>query len=201
MRRIDIYSSGWLKAPDMLAAGETQGLDLTIKAISTSQMDNGDEQRSLTFVEDERKLGLNATNWDSIAAITGKDDDDGWVGTVINVYPHKLDRPYNGKTHGIRVQIPQGVGPAKGPAKTPPARANAADGARKHAFEAMKLTLAPDATREEIGAAWLKAVSAMFPGKQQVELTAAQWTQLQSSFSTYQGEPEAKGIDSSDIPF
>lgn len=197
MRRIDIYTSGWMKAPDMLAAGQLHGLDLTIKEVTTSTMDNGEEQRTLAFVEDERRMGLNATNWDSIAALTGKDDDDGWTGTVINVYPHKLDRPYNGKTHGVRVQAPQGIDPAT--ARQKPAGPGGAESARKAAFRVMKATMLPTATSEELGAAWIKAVSTMYPGVPQIQLTAAQWTALQSSF-TYKGEPVAAPVED-EIPF
>jgi len=105
-RRGETYSSGWLKASDLLDTGNKDGLDLTIKSLSTSEMDDGKVQRVLAFEEDERQLGLNVTNWDALAEMFAADDDDDWVGCVCNVYPHKLDRIYNGKTHGLRVRLP-----------------------------------------------------------------------------------------------
>lgn len=112
-RRGEIYSSGWIKASDLLDTGHPNGLDLTIKNIRTSEMDDGKVQRTLSFEEDDRELGLNVTNWDSLADLFKADDDDAWVGKVCNIHPHKLDRPYNGKTHGVRVGAPRGIGPAK----------------------------------------------------------------------------------------
>lgn len=127
MKRGETYSSGWLKAQDMLDQGKLNGMDLTIKSVTTSTMDDGKVQRVLAFNEDDRELGLNVTNWDSIAGITSQDDDEHWIGSVVNVHPIKLDRPYNGKTHGLRVRSPQGIGPARAnghapaPAPTRPA--------------------------------------------------------------------------------
>jgi len=105
-RRGETYSSGWMKASDLLDTGNKDGLDLTIKSLSTSEMDDGKVQRVLAFEEDERQLGLNVTNWDALAEMFAADDDDDWVGCVCNVFPHKLDRIYNGKTHGLRVRLP-----------------------------------------------------------------------------------------------
>lgn len=113
MKRGETYSSGWLKAQDMLDQGKVNGLDLTIKTVTTSTMNDGKVQRVLSFNEDDRELGLNVTNWDACAELSGKDDDEHWPGFVINVHPIKLDRPYNGKTHGLRIRPAQGVGPAR----------------------------------------------------------------------------------------
>lgn len=119
MKRGETYSSGWLKAKDLFDQGKADGITLTIKSIRTDQMDDGKVQRVLSFHEDERELGLNVTNWDTIATITGKDDDDHWLGQRITVYPHKLDRPYNGATHGIRVRSPQNGAPRPMPSTAP----------------------------------------------------------------------------------
>ena len=119
MKRGETYSSGWLKSQDMLDQGKVNGLDLTIKSVTTSTMNDGKVQRVLAFNEDDRELGLNVTNWDAVADLSGKDDDDEWPGTVVNVHPIKLDRPYNGKTHGLRIRPPQGVGPARMAASGP----------------------------------------------------------------------------------
>ena len=105
-RRGETYSSGWMKASDLLDAGDKDGFDLTIKSLRTAKMDDGKVQRVLAFEEDDREFGLNITNWDELADMFTADDDDNWVGCVFNIYPHKLDRPYNGKTHGLRVRPP-----------------------------------------------------------------------------------------------
>lgn len=110
MKRGEIYSGGFLKASDLIDKGQADGIDVTIKAVHTDTMDDGKQQRILSFHETDQQLGLNVTNWDSIAVIAGVDDDDHWVGLKIRVYPHRLDRPYNGKTHGIRVRAVVGGG-------------------------------------------------------------------------------------------
>lgn len=112
MKRGETYSSGWLKAADMLDQGHGDGLNLTIKGIRSHKMDDGKTQRVLAFEEDERELGLNQTNWDSVAEVTGKNDDDEWIGKRICAYPQKLDRPFQGFTHGMRIKAPTDRSPA-----------------------------------------------------------------------------------------
>lgn len=119
MKRGETYSGGWLKAQDLLDQGKNDGIVVTIKSIRTSEMDDGKVQRAIAFNETDQELGLNVTNWDAIAAITGEDDDDNWVGAKIVVYPHRLDRPFNGKTHGIRVKAANGTPRQAMPAARP----------------------------------------------------------------------------------
>lgn len=109
MKRGQVYSSGWLKAKDMLDQNLPNGMDLTIKGAKEGSLDDGSRQVVLSFHEDERELGLNATNFDTICDIFKVDDSDYFAGKKINAFPHKLDRPYNGATHGIRVRLPIGV--------------------------------------------------------------------------------------------
>lgn len=106
MKRGETYSSGWLKAADMLDQGHADGLNLTIKGVRSHKMDDGKTQRVLSFHEDDRELGLNQTNWDAVAEVSGKNDDDEWIGVRICAYPQKLDRPYQGYTHGMRIKAP-----------------------------------------------------------------------------------------------
>ena len=198
MKRGETYTSEWLKAGDMLEAGQDAGLNLTIAKIATQTMDDGKQQRVLGFRETEKHLGLNATNWDAIAAITGEDDDDRWVGKRINIYPHRLDRPYMGKTHGVRVRACSAA-PA---ATSTPVTAEQVEIARKSAFEAMKRLGPPGATQDELKRSWVDSITAMFPGRRQIELAAADWDKLRLSFEGYRGEtPAAAPIADDDIPF
>lgn len=202
MKRSDIYESNWIKSQDMLDQGLDHGLNLTISAIETNTMDDGREQRVLSFKESDKRLGLNATNWDSIAAITGEDDDDNWIGTCINVYPHKLDRPYMGKTHGIRVRAVQGSRVSRG-AAAPKVTAEQIAAGRKAAFEALKAQLPPGTGVVELKKAWLEALGKMFPGRRQIELTLADWQKFKSELEGYAGEPDpaAAAFKDDDIPF
>lgn len=200
MKRSDAYTSNWLKAKDLLEQGRGNGLDLTIKASKLSEMDDGAKQVSLSFDEDERALGLNATNFDSLVLMTGKDDSDDWAGMVINVFPHQLDRPYNGATHGIRVRAPRGVGPAKSNVRTAPAAGNALVEARNAAFTALKLISAPDISREEITKAWAAVILKTHPGRKQSELTAGDWESVKAQIEGYSGEAAPDWIPA-DLPF
>lgn len=116
MRKADVFPSKYLKAEGLALGGGRYGtLTLTIESVSTSEpFDDGKVQRVLHFKEDGRELGLNATNWDTIAYITGKDDDDHWGGSKIELYvdPHVR---FGGKiVPAIRVRAPQGVAPVGG---------------------------------------------------------------------------------------
>ena len=200
MKRGQIYESEWLKAGDMLEAGQDAGIDVTVARIATHELDDGRQQRVLSFRETEKKLGLNATNWDAIAAITGDDDDDLWIGKRINVYPQKLDRPFMGKSHGVRVRACSHHSSVAAP-RLQPVTAVELEASRKAAFEMMRRLGPPGATQEELKKAWMDSIASMFPGRRQIELTAADWDRLRGSFE-YRGEPAApKVIADDDIPF
>lgn len=113
MRKSEVFPSKYLKA-DCLAQGNGRygTMVLTIAGISTSEpFDDGKVQRVLTFKEDGRELGLNATNWDTISFITGKDDDDEWVGAKIELFVDPMVR-FGGKiVPAIRVRAVAGTAP------------------------------------------------------------------------------------------
>lgn len=86
MKGNEIFGSGkYLKASCLEQKDGTFGtLTLTIKGKpETKEFDDGKSQRVISFREDERKLGLNKTNWNMIARISGKDDDDEWDGVRV----------------------------------------------------------------------------------------------------------------------
>lgn len=101
MKRDDIYGSGeWIKVKDgtLNIDGKPKRITLTVgKWMDVQEWDNGN-QRVVSFVElggeEGQKLGLNKTNWNSIAEISGHDDDANWPGTVIELYVDKTD--FNG---------------------------------------------------------------------------------------------------------
>jgi len=116
MRKADVFPSKYLKAEGLAIGGGRYGtLTLTIESVSTSEpFEDGKVQRVLHFKEDGRELGLNATNWDTIAYITGKDDDDHWAGARVELYVDPMVR-FGGKTvPAIRVRAPQGTQPVGG---------------------------------------------------------------------------------------
>lgn len=191
MKRGETYSSGWLKSQDMLDKGLTEGMDLTIKSIRTSEMNDGGVQRVLAFNETDQELGLNATNWDSLAELTGKDDDDLWLGFKFNAYPHKLDRPFNGKTHGIRIR--------GNSARAASAGGNSTEDARKAAFVEFKKTLLPDLSREQTGVEWNALLAKVFPGKKQTALTVGDWQTVKAAITGY--DPAAEVQKDNDLPF
>ena len=204
MKRSDTYTSGWVKAKDMLEQGFSNGQDLTIVGIESKTMDDGNKQRVLSFDEIEQKLGLNATNWDEIASLTGKDDDDLWIGSRFNFFPHKLDRPYQGATHGIRVRHPldDSFRPAPGAARTAPRAApvaartapgptySAAQG-RTDAWKLYRKNNPGEIAAVTPG--WLALLANVFPGKQQQVYTVENWRRVQQYIENpapYQGEPD-----------
>lgn len=126
-RRADTYGGEWIKATQSgnIEAGPDMPRDddrmiLTIKGKATShEWDDGKKQRVLSFAETEMRLGLNATNWDAIAAMTGQEDDDNWGGTVIELFV--VPEPKSKTGHAIRVRKPKSAKPAAAPAATTPA--------------------------------------------------------------------------------
>jgi hypothetical protein len=122
-RRADTYGGEWIKATQSgnIEAGPDMPRDddrmiLTIKGKATShEWDDGKKQRVISFAETEMRLGLNATNWDSIAQITGQEDDDNWSGTVIELFV--IPEPKSKTGHAIRVRKPRNA-PAASTATT-----------------------------------------------------------------------------------
>lgn len=88
MKKSEIYTSNFLKASTLIDRKQ-RSMTLTIKGISTHAFDDGKKQRVLSFEEIDEALGLNPTNWDTIASLLGKDDDDDWIGDKITIYVTK----------------------------------------------------------------------------------------------------------------
>lgn len=122
MRKSDTYGGNYLKATrnatiDM--PGTPESAILTIKALESHEFDDGKKQRVLLFHEIEQKLGLNVTNWDAIARITGQDDDDNWLGAKIELFVIPEQKSPTG--YAVRVKKPSGQ-PAAAPAPAAPAQ-------------------------------------------------------------------------------
>lgn len=143
-RKSDTYKSNYLKADQLKQSdGSYEELTLTIAEVTSGEFDDGTKQRILSFEGDERQLGLNVTNWDTIALITGKDDDDDWVGSKIVLYvdetvkykgkpcpairikrPAKTDAAPRTQTRATPADAPPGDGP---PGDGPPGDDNSTD--------------------------------------------------------------------------
>lgn len=130
----DVYGGKYIKATPSGFIGipglpdECDAVVLTIKGeLGTTEFDDGKRQRVASFEETEMTLGLNLTNWNAIAALSGKDDDDDWDGLTIELFVVPEDKSQTG--HAIRVRKPRAntfrYGKAKQAAK--PAAKEAAD--------------------------------------------------------------------------
>jgi hypothetical protein len=119
MRRNQAYPSKWLKAEDL------NGQDLTvhIKAIDSTEFDDGNTQRVLYFADAKIKpLGLNVTNWETISDLHGEDDDD-WIGCAVTLYPTKTKNQQGQRVACIRVRDEKPAQSGKAP-RTPIERNN-----------------------------------------------------------------------------
>lgn len=117
MKATDVFPSNFLKAENLKNdAGKYGTMIVTVKSIDTSEFDDGKKQRVLSFEETPQALGINKTNWNTIAEITGQDDDDNWIGACLELWVD-TNVFYQGKRHpGIRIREPQcGVWPDKAP--------------------------------------------------------------------------------------
>lgn len=116
-RKSEVYGGDWIKATkggliDIPGLGlEMEKVVLTIRGeIVTKKFDDGQEQRVISFAETEMKLGLNGTNWDAIAEISGKDDDLHWQGVRIELFA--IPQPKSPTGHAIRVRKPRNQPPS-----------------------------------------------------------------------------------------
>lgn len=113
-REIDVYgASAFMKATrngTLAIDGEPYEVTGTIAKIDTSTFKDKEtgkdkQQRVIHWKEDLPALGLNKTNWGTICAFTGKDDDDDWIGERIECFVVPVEISPTG--YGIRVRKPR----------------------------------------------------------------------------------------------
>jgi hypothetical protein len=102
MRKSEAFPSRFFKAEDV----KERPIVLTIDRMYQDRI--GPEKKDkniLAFLDTEKELVCNATNWDAIADITGSADSDDWHGHRI-VLAHALVEFQGKKVPGIRVISP-----------------------------------------------------------------------------------------------
>jgi len=122
VKRSEAFPKNWMTAADLAGKPDV----VTIKNVTFEPikgLDGKEKEKVVVYVARKYKpLILNATNFDSITAITGSDETDDWPGTKIEYYPSTV--PVNGQIKDcIRIRKPETVAKAK-PKKgsdTPPA--------------------------------------------------------------------------------
>lgn len=121
MKITEVYSTsgGFLKAEDI-----AKPTTATIESIELVTKDYGDgkgekSQLVLHFVGKEKVLGLNFTNANKLAELTGSPESDDWIGTTIKLFVEKA-KVGNEMKNVIRVwpELPEQVTPEPTPAPT-----------------------------------------------------------------------------------
>lgn len=121
MKLNEVYSTGggFLKADDI-----QKPTTATIESVKMVTKDYGDgsgpkSQIVLGFYGKEKQLGLNFTNANKIAELTGKDDTDDWVGVTIKLHVEKIKVGTEMKP-SIRIwpELPEQVTPEPTPEPT-----------------------------------------------------------------------------------
>ncbi len=89
MKAHEAFPSKYIKTEDL----EGKSVPVTIERVITETIKRDDgateEKRIVYFRGGQRGMVLNQTNWNAIADISGKDDDDDWPGTKVVLYPTK----------------------------------------------------------------------------------------------------------------
>lgn len=187
MKKADVYPAGkFLKTArdgSIDIAGNPLTVQGTIASMTTHEFDDGRSQRVIHFSEELPDLGLNVTNWNAIAAFTGKDDDDEWIGMRIEMFAVPETKSQTGQA--IRVRRPRAdAAPATRPAATssnePTASASTnAQLIRKDAWRAFQAAR-PGMSVDEITPAWRELCTSVGGGKDPKEFTAGDWTKVKS---------------------
>ena len=122
MKKHETYKGNFLKAESLtLGNGKFKTMTVTITEITSHTFDDGKAQRVLTFRETEQQLGLNLTNWDSVAEITGKDDDDEWIGARVELWVDKNVMYGGKKMPAVRIRAVGGATAGDDAPPKPPA--------------------------------------------------------------------------------
>jgi hypothetical protein len=98
MKASGVYSKG-LKAEDLADCGV---MVLTINDCKLAQFEGQQDKIELNFGETDKTLILNVTNKDVLCEALG-DETDNWPGAKIQLVRTKLDRPFKGQTHTLRI--------------------------------------------------------------------------------------------------
>ena len=112
VKRSDAFPKNWMTAADLAGKPDV----VTIKTVTLEPikgLDGKEKEKVVVYVARKYKpLILNATNFDSIAAIAGSDETDDWPGTKVEYYPSTV--PFNGQIKDcIRIRKPGTVAKAK----------------------------------------------------------------------------------------
>jgi hypothetical protein len=88
MKKSDAFPSRWFKSEDV----KNNPIVVTIDKLYQDLVGSDKEEKNiLSFTDTEKELICNATNWDSIADITGETDSDDWHGHKIVLVHERVD--------------------------------------------------------------------------------------------------------------
>jgi hypothetical protein len=121
VKRSEAFPKNWMSAADLGGKPDVATIkNVTLEPIKG--LDGKEKEKVVVYVARKYKpLILNATNFDSIAAIAGSDETDDWPGTKIEYYPSTVS--FNGQIKDcVRIRNPGAVtkGKSKKPDDTPP---------------------------------------------------------------------------------
>lgn len=124
MKMNEAFPSNFLKAADIAGREPV----VTIKEAVVEKLGSGadaEEKLVLSFLESEKKMVVNKTNFAAIVKATGQEDSDDWAGHRITITTREVD--FQGQsTLALRVSIippkPK-AGASKAPAAAKPAKA------------------------------------------------------------------------------
>jgi hypothetical protein len=121
--RAELYPSRWLSAADCETPIVAKIDRCVVELIG--QASKAERKPVIYFHGDRLKpLIVNKTNYDTLVALTGREDTDEWDGAVVELFAIDVNGP-NGPTRGVRVRRPRK--PAPKPAPRPAAAAEPDD--------------------------------------------------------------------------
>jgi len=98
MRANQAFPSRYLTAADLQGTRPV----VTIERVFSEEI-GGEPRRCVSFVDKEKILPLNKTNWNAIAEALGIDDDEHWEGHAIRLFTARVD--FQGKrVDAVRVE-------------------------------------------------------------------------------------------------
>lgn len=110
MKREAVFPDRWLKADHLVNdKGQPTAVRLTIIGLEDVTYPDKSVGRAAIFKETDKKLGLNVTNWGTLAQMSGQNpddpnaDDEKFVGMKVEIYRTMVE--YKGKNvPGLRVR-------------------------------------------------------------------------------------------------
>lgn len=91
MKGSEVFPSRWLKADDLDGDVEVVVDSVTMEKLKDPQTGKEEQKAVVWFVNEDKGMVINVTNWRTAAEVFGSDDSDDWAGKAITLGARQVE--------------------------------------------------------------------------------------------------------------